>query len=88
MKPAITSSHSQYRPRDELLPLSWANRAKPTSAMVRTRPAQAAAIVAVYCRLVIFQMPARKIRPPSSGSPGSRLKIPTIRFAKKSCEIS
>jgi len=45
------------------------------------RPAQAAAMVEVAGRPVSFQMTARSIRPPSSGRPGSRLKIPTTRLA-------
>ena len=49
-----------------------------------TRPAQAAAMVAVDWRPVSFQITARSIRPPSSGRPGSRLKIPTTRLAHMS----
>ena len=52
----------------------------------RARPAQAAAMVAVDWRPVSFQITARSIRPPSSGSPGSRLKSPTIRLAQPSCQ--
>ena len=35
-------------------------------------------------RPVSFQITARSIRPPSSGRPGSRLKIPTTRLAQLS----
>src|SRR5580693_5312356 len=58
------------------------------SSTARPRPAQAAAIVAVPGRPVTFHTPARSIRPPSSGSPGSRLKTPTTRLARISCSIS
>ena len=56
--------------------------------MASARPTQAAAIVAVFGLPVIFQMTARSIRPPSSGSPGSRLKMPTMMFAYISCRTS
>ena len=45
-------------------------------------------MVAVPGLLVAFHTPARSIRPPSSGSPGSRLKIPTSRLAQTSCSMS
>ena len=41
-------------------------------------------MVEVAWRPVSFQITARSIRPPSSGSPGSRLKIPTTRLAHMS----
>ena len=56
--------------------------------MASTRPAQAAAIVPVPGRPVSFQTPARSIRPPSSGSPGSRLNTPTSRLATISWSVS
>ena len=54
------------------------------TAIASTRPAQAAATVAVAGLPVSFHTPARSIRPPSSGSPGSRLKMPTSRLAQTS----
>ena len=39
-------------------------------------------MVEVDGRPVSFQITARSIRPPSSGRPGSRLKIPTTRLAQ------
>ena len=59
-----------------------------TSSTASTLPPQAAAIVPEPALLVSFQTPARSIRPPSSGSPGSRLNTPTIRLATQSCQIS
>ena len=44
-------------------------------------------MVAVLGFLVIFHTTARSIRPPSSGRPGSRLKIPTMMLANISCLI-
>ena len=41
-------------------------------------------MVDVDGRPVSFQITARSIRPPSSGRPGSRLKIPTTRLAQLS----
>src|SRR5215472_9642579 len=85
MKTAMTTSQSQENEDADERSLTSANKAIATAS---ARPAQAAAIVAEYCLPVSFQTPALKIRPPSSGSPGSRLKMPTNRFAKKSWEIS
>ena len=53
-----------------------------------TRPAQAAAIVAVAGRPVTFQIAARSIMPPSRGRPGSRLKTPITRLAHMSWKTS
>ncbi len=39
-------------------------------------------MVPVVALPVSFQTPARSIRPPSSGRPGSRLNIPTSTFAR------
>ena len=63
--------------------LSLANSANGTisRAAAITRPVQAAPMVAASGRWLIFQIPARSIRPPSSGSPGSRLNSPTSRLA-------
>ena len=47
-------------------------------------PTQAAATVPELGLRVAFHTPARSIRPPSSGRPGSRLKTPTIRFDNSS----
>ena len=44
--------------------------------------------MAVPGRPVSFHTPARRIRPPSSGRPGSRLNTPTTRFARISWSIS
>jgi hypothetical protein len=41
-------------------------------------------MVAIDWRPDSFQITARSIRPPSSGRPGSRLKIPTTRLAQRS----
>ena len=86
MNAAITTTHSV---------LTMSPPARPpekngitSSAMASARPTQAAAIVAVFGLPVIFQMTARSIRPPSSGSPGSRLKMPTMMFAYISCRTS
>jgi hypothetical protein len=45
-------------------------------------------VVAVPGFLVMAQITARSIRPPSSGRPGSRLKRPTMMLANTSCLIS
>ena len=45
-------------------------------------------MVDVPGRPVTFQIPARSIRPPSNGSPGSRLNTPTTRLAHRSWETS
>ena len=57
-------------------------------ATASTRPAQAAAMVDVPGRPVSFQITARSIRPPSSGSPGSRLNTPTTRLAQRNWKAS
>ena len=59
-----------------------------TSSTASPRPAHAAAIVAWPGRPVSFHIPARSIRPPSSGRPGSRLNTPTTRLARISWSIS
>ena len=59
-----------------------------STATARIRPAQAATMVAVTGLPVTFHTPARSIRPPSSGRPGSRLNTPTSRLAQTSCSIS
>ena len=41
-------------------------------------------MVDMFWRPDSFQITARSIRPPSSGRPGSRLKIPTTRLAQRS----
>jgi hypothetical protein len=59
-----------------------------SSAIASSRPTQAAAMVAVAGRPVSFHTTARSILPPSSGSPGSRLKMPTMMLATISCLTS
>ena len=54
---------------------------RPAPARRATRPPQPATIVP-WCGLpVTFQTTARSTRPPSSGSPGTRLSTPTTRLA-------
>ena len=88
MKAASTASHTT-------LVMSPPNRRSTTGARTRTnrpraitRPAHAAAMVDVPGRLVTLQMTARSIRPPSRGSPGSRLNAPTTRLPQPSRETS
>src|SRR5712692_5871625 len=85
MNTAMTISQSQENEDPDERSLTSANKA---IAIASARPAQAAAIVAEYGLPVSFHTPARKIRPPSSGRPGSRLKTPTNRFAMYSCAIT
>ena len=84
MKTAITASHSTVT-MSPPVPFTAPNTNGSANRLTaRTRPAQAAAMVAVDWRPVSFQITARSIRPPSSGRPGSRLKIPTTRLAQRS----
>src|ERR1700730_1727162 len=84
MKTAITASHSTVT-RSPPVPFTAPNTNGSTNRLTAsTRPAQAAAMVAVDWRPVSFQITARSIRPPSSGRPGSRLKSPTTRLAHRS----
>ena len=71
MNAAMTSTHSVLTMSPPARPPEKNGIA--SSAIARTRPAQAAAMVAASGLPVIFQMTARSIRPPSSGRPGSRL---------------
>ena len=90
MNAAMTPSQSRFTvPADEPAPsLKMIISGSASRPMASTRPAQAAAIVPVPGRPVSFQTPARSIRPPSSGSPGSRLKTPTSRLATISWSVS
>jgi len=86
MNAAITASHSTVVmsppvPLRVTAPVTNGITNRPTAI---TRPAQAAAMVAIGWRPDSFQITARSIRPPSSGRPGSRLKIPTTRLAQRS----
>jgi len=84
MNAAITASHSTMvmsPPAPVTAPVTNGITNRLTAS---TRPAQAAAMVAIDWRPDSFQITARSIRPPSSGRPGSRLKIPTTRLAQRS----
>ena len=84
MKTAITASHStvtMFPPVPLTAPVTNGTTNKLTA---MTRPAQAATMVDAAWRPDSFQITARSIRPPSSGRPGSRLKIPTTRLAHAS----
>ena len=80
MKIATTISHRPYGPPMLKLPSADTVIGASTRTMARMRPAQAAITVAEPALPVSFHSPARSTRPPSSGSPGSMLKIATRRF--------